>query len=318
MTTANLTITLDGISSLAHSMEITLAALPSLKEYKVTAAIKTNTFTLKEIQRGPDNNKYIVTIDIIEKKGEVIDRLFIATSLPLEETVVHATGLSGLWEFEKPVAFNMLSGDPTLYDSVLITPTEETRYDISHYYRFFNKTKQIASEQALLSYSIPEGAPVSIRPHSSIPTKTGSAFCLNIDRRDIPSSAGLLKDKCHPDQIDAVLGKPCTFLSGNKLQLKVCEFTKKNKYTREIPDDKEALETGLVSAKTILIENQCNTGNTPGSPIMAKGLSTISFYRTCLQSYKVFPLRYSDTIEVTIDTGDLYLYPMTIRREGRA
>jgi hypothetical protein len=318
MTKANLTITLDGIAPAAHSMEITLAEEPSLKEYKVSTVIKANTFTLKDIERDPDNKRYFVTIDVFGKKGDLVDRLFIATSLPEEETLLHVNGLSGRWEFEKPLSFNMLSGDPTSYDSMLITPTEEALYDISHYYCLFNKAKQVASEKGVISYSIVDRGRMSIRPHSSIPTKSGSALCFNLDRREIPSSAGVLKDKCHPEQIDALLSKPCVFSSGNKLQLKVCEFTKKNKYTKEIPDEKKTVETEIDSAEKILTGGQAHTGNATGSPVMAKGLSTISFYKTCFQSYKVFPLQYADTLEITIDTGDLYIYPMTIKREGRS
>jgi len=257
-------------------------------------------------------NKYYIEILAYDKKNLLIDRSYIISSLPEAENSFTVTPLTGMWEFNKPVTFGALTGDKTPYNGVVFSLLKDVAYNESHECVLVSGDKRTKICNMVMYYS---DSGVHIYP-SSVDGSIAAVRTVSLDRGIYNTSIGPLQGYSSSVEVNSYLDKSLNFLSADAAEILFCEFVISRVYKKAVIEDTEQKLT-MASNEFELLFGKIKSGDVAKDsfPIAARDIVFLDYFIPCSFLVKVFCARTEGkNVEMVLDGGHLYLYPMTIRR----
>lgn len=268
-------------------------------------------FSIMDLERDVE---YYLEILAYDQKNSLIDRSYIVTTAKKEKEFFEVKAISGLWVFENPSAFNAVSGDPTYYDGVYIAPTPVVMNMCTHECFLYYSKKKTKLQSASFFYS---GDKFQVKPNfGDVDVKKNEPIrVIALDIRNTLTSAGVMSDRSFYKEMDDILFTPWRFINAGKAEFYLIEYIPREVLSRAVvKNTTNDVESAVKEMEKIMVKGQFNTGK---APYVATGVSMMVFAAQCHKIYKAFCHQISDKeIDITVDVGDLYIYPMIATRKS--
>lgn len=301
---------------LARRIILHLTDVESLEEAKAEASLPETkgpfSFKLDDLTC---EKSYFIEIVSLGKEGGIVERNSIKAQMAKEKNRLEIHSIAGLWDFGSPLPFGAVSEDKNIYDSLLIRPLKEVEYQKTHEC-FLRRHKDAAVVPLGTICSTYYGNQMVIYTSDPIafPVKDGEEGkrVVGLDVRSHSTTFGLLRPLVFPSEAEKLIHPVCSFFDPDRIRLKLFEILVRGSRATVLKDERNNIERAIEEYKKMTSPGVIDD---KGVPISIKDATFILLHRDCLRKHKPFcQALNSKEIHLRMEKGDLYIYPMNLRR----
>jgi hypothetical protein len=249
-------------------------------------------------------------------KDQLVDRSYLYTTVPQKRNTFSITPISGYWHFERPLPLDALSVDKTIYDGIYIQPVKDVLHNESHTCFLYNIRGNVQTEICKIAFSHFDKGAHFLNSSCDQKGPTEASRMIGLDMRHYTTSIGEVGGTFSIPEVDDRLSSPWVFHEYGKAELLIAEFVIRKVLAEQTFVDHPEILTNARERFTMEMKSlPAGDWDSQKYPLEAKQVIFLDIFRQCTGRYKVFYRQGTDAkITMTLDTGDLYLYPIMVTR----